>query len=461
MDWYKNHFKIFAITTLTLMALTGGSFYYGQTNFTKMAQTQTIQSGIGTCFSRVTQSFTAMMIGQTTSVYLRPQFMNTTGDCFSEVNKIFKVNLANFDGASKTLNKMISDSHWFHEKLGKLKGLNSSQRNLDLSNSNIIDKYINLEQTKDELAGFLEERYAASKTIAEAATKGALAFFLVMVAVSAYYLVSRVRVLRKLEAVERRAGELRTESEVAEVERLISDALKLTDLAETRQLFLEFRSDLATISTSTPIVIAPEQNVEVATITVESNVSECFSVALAGIQNKAFTHGVIVDFDLDDSLTVLAQRESFEQLIYNVLDFSIDSSTKHNQGRKVTVRTKGLGNTALIKFTINGHCLNSSELDYFARTDLDQSEVGVNLALVKEFITDLNGEISLKNKFKTEGDLVSSEIEITIARGVDTEASVDVDDPITTPSVNEDSSRLVSVVKGKKRDLLRRMGTEA
>ena len=112
---------------------------------------QLANSGLGICFQRVTQSFTALMIRDTASNYITKDFRNITGECFQEVSNSFKSLSANLDNSNlKTLNNLKSDLHWFDKKIDRVNEM-ASQGEIDIYQSNITRKYSELETLKVEL----------------------------------------------------------------------------------------------------------------------------------------------------------------------------------------------------------------------------------------------------------------------------------------------------------------------
>ena len=67
-----------------------GAFYPFNTSVQSHAKLVTVQDGSNICFSRVIQSFTARMIGDTGSAFLTPEFLSLTGECYSDLVENFQ-----------------------------------------------------------------------------------------------------------------------------------------------------------------------------------------------------------------------------------------------------------------------------------------------------------------------------------------------------------------------------------
>ena len=88
--------KKLQLSTKKLMAigfgfvvLATGSFTASRMIQTKISNEAILKEGANTCFNRVSQSFTALMIQDFNSSYLSQSFMDTTGECFSEAKNQF------------------------------------------------------------------------------------------------------------------------------------------------------------------------------------------------------------------------------------------------------------------------------------------------------------------------------------------------------------------------------------
>ena len=153
------------------------------------------------------------------------------------------------------------------------------------------------------------------------------------------------------------------------------------------------------------------------------------------LNNKAFTHGIIFDTDLGEDFNVTGASESIEQLIFTLINQGIDSSLKHNQGRKVSIRSKALGGIAYFKMNVANHLFNPDELEAFNNGDSNALAGNMNLMMINEIANDLNVGISFKNKVNDQ-NFTGSEIEVVFNRVMD--------------EVDTVAAKKVSVFKGTK-----------
>ena len=134
---------------ISLVSILGFSML-GQNFAAKQASLFQVSNGLGVCFQRVNQSFTALMIKDFSSDFMTKDFRATTGDCFSELSSAIAAKSLMTTNIKTKLNNIMSDTHWFGEKLDRVVELSETEQ-LDFSQSNIINKYVEIEQLKNNL----------------------------------------------------------------------------------------------------------------------------------------------------------------------------------------------------------------------------------------------------------------------------------------------------------------------
>src|SRR5690606_5511381 len=134
------------------LLITVGGFWHHQVNQNYLSTIHVMNQGLGTCFGRINQSFTAMMIKDVRSPYLDKGFSQLTNACLEELKTIFKPLENKILKASEVLNKLNSENIWFHEKLGKINKPILLRQGLDTSISTIKERYAYIEELKVFLA---------------------------------------------------------------------------------------------------------------------------------------------------------------------------------------------------------------------------------------------------------------------------------------------------------------------
>ena len=453
-----------------------------------------LNAGLNTCYNRVTQTFTSIMIQQVESSYLTREFTELTSSCFNDVQKQFQQissglmanNLKNINGK---LNQLVSDTHWFHEKVLKVKKM-SADETVNLTNSNVLSKYSSLEEIKDSLQEQIElKRSEVEKRALYFQIFGFICIILSGCLGTIWFMNAHKNSLR-LREVESIAENMLKETNIPsdippeKIDRIMEMAFGAANLPKTLQLvqhyqlrspLLQYRGESfeQDISKDSDHVVS-DQNIRTAQAV--TNLNNAFNAALKGVQSKAFTYGVIVDFDLDDDLMVYGEQEDLQQVIYTLMNYAIDSSMHHNQGRKIIIRSKALGGTIYFKASITNHCFNASELEYLTDNNSQGTDVNINLVMIKELASVNNTEYKVTNKVNSAGELKGSEVEFIFQRAdvlvtceLESLDARDADrleknryvsdfdsDDISELGSEETQKQLSSIIKGSKKEILAR-----
>lgn len=437
--------KLFCAAGVTFL-LAAGSVVYQQSQISKSQNISKLHNGVGTCFTRVSQTFTAAMIGQLSSNYLTKDFRNLSSDCFSEVNKLYREIFGQADKkVTKTLNSLISETHWFSERIEKIQSMQQAgNQDFSFTDSNLASRYSELEGLKSSFQDNLDERMSEANSNVNLANIFAtmmVAFFAAVVGVLGF---RDQKARNKTLQLEKVAGEMlaREEYETYKVDRLIENILNTHEYQKAWQVFQNYHAQMLEKNSQSyddnKVPRLDHVENEVAELTEKVDFNQAFNAAFEQIKLTAFNHGIIVDFDFDQNLLVKADSEALEQVFMTVMSLAIRNSTQHNKGRKITLRSKALGGTAFFKINVANHVFNTNELEFTAE---GSDSLSTDLLILKELVQDLDGSIKLKNKLSQSGDIAGSEIEITLKR-VPSEAQVQ------------------TIVRGKKKDILKSFNSE-
>lgn len=124
--------------------------YSIQENSNQIKRLTNFENGIQTCFTRVNQTYTANLLGDTASNYLTQNFQNLTEECLAEgiltVENSFQNNYA---GTAKLLSNLASNVHWFHEDiLAPIGAKNLAGKG---QTRDVGSRFEKIETTKDEI----------------------------------------------------------------------------------------------------------------------------------------------------------------------------------------------------------------------------------------------------------------------------------------------------------------------
>src|SRR5690606_29699109 len=109
--------KEWAALVLSLGLVVAGVNLLSQSQ--KLQRLSVLEEGMGTCFQRVAQTFTARMIGEERSVYLDKGFTNASEECFGEAVS-WATDATASTGATKVAaltNKLANEVSFFHAKV--------------------------------------------------------------------------------------------------------------------------------------------------------------------------------------------------------------------------------------------------------------------------------------------------------------------------------------------------------
>ena len=444
------------ISAISLTSLFGISLM-NNSIMQKHSLLQQASSGVGVCFQRVTQSFTALMINDLSSNYLSSEFKSMTSECFSELNST----MSSIVGAKSVLNasnNITSDLHWFNSKMDKIVKLNDGQA-IDLSDSNIINKYAELEELKGNIEEGIGKEIASFESIKDLGFVGMILAQLALIASMVSLFFKRKIDAHDFEQLENFSMEAEVSvNQNAKAKRVLEKLFEHIEMPHTEKFVMGYHGAILqeNFDLNDKIIkmntigyegsVEDEVHVDELLSTKESVQSEdttsfndSLNVVLDRIQDKAFTHGVMIDTDLGENFNVISNHEVLDQVLFNTIQFSMESSLNHNQGRKVVVRSKPLGGIAYCKFKILGHSFSDDELAIInGKEPKSADNVNVNLILLKELIHDANATIAVKNT--QQNGIVESEIEMIFERA-------QIQEVKETPKVN--------IVKGSKQDIKR------
>jgi len=461
--------RTLTITAVTCFVMAVGTLVSGQYLLNKTQKVSSLNNGATTCFERVSQSFTSLMIQDFGSGYLTKSFMDTTSDCFSEASKQFSAIYAgSFKAGHKNISKLTSDLHWFNEKTQKLAKM-VQDNGLSLNNSNIINKYTSLEGVKSDFQTSLEMssqetgRWATGWHISS--TVSFAGFFLTLVLFGFKQKESKTIYSK----IENEAALLLENGSIvsARVDRILENVFSNLEMQNTYKLISEYHADLLEkqykafesdaegFDVDGPITVTPDISIEAVADTVKminkkpAQVAD-FQAAINGavekMQDKFFTHGIMLDTNLEDDFNIVGSAEALDQLLFNIISYATDNSLHHNTGRKITLKSKPLGGTAYLKVNIANYFFNANELNYLNGQQTGFDSINMNLLLIKEMLADAGAALAVKNKTNGTGQVESSEMELIFKRA-------EVAEKVTQKDIK--------IMKGTKKEILRAMQANA
>ncbi len=449
--------KVLIVATLGCFIGLTMSFFSLNSSASKLSSLNNLSYGVNTCMARVSQSFSSLALGVTNAQSLSNEFMAKTSDCFEEVYSYYKTKFAKQHPELGTaINSLVSENYWFSEKTKKAIE-NRTVGAIAVTESVFMDKFSKIEKETDAIYtrtdGLSDAIYLKSETATlwiKILAVASLIFSLLLL-LSSYLAGKTKNIIEKAAGVYAKKENL----DDSEISQFIQDSFHKLGLNQSSLLYQRFYAGLIDKKSSLMFKIDNQhiltnkkktKNLDVL------DVNECFNVALEKVKQKAFTHGVIVDFQLDNESFCYGKSDALEQVVFSILNSAIDASLIHNQGRRVLVRGRNLGGVYYLKSTIANYRFENDEISYVDGGPVDDQEIDINLSIMKEMMIMMGGRVNLLNNRSETGEVESGTIELVLNRSEE-KAKTKVVDTKINKEKNNKKPELRSLVKGKKKDL--------
>lgn len=441
--------SIMGVSSISLMGLVSFSHF----NSAKLNSFNTAQSGIGICFQRVTQSFTALMIGDLKSNYISKNFNSMTSECFEDVEQATKGLVESSHIALKTLNSLRSDLHWFDNQVSRILDLKKNQE-LDLSQSNLVSKYQNLEILRTQ---FEEELLTQKKKLQEL---GELAFYASAIAQLLLLLGGISLFLKsKLDSVASRRIESLLQGFEQDIdvdkdkifyalehEKLIPIQLtnyfkeKIDDLenqvhsAEASLLKLAqipsnevYAIDASVVGTGLDTKLDEEKkssnSLKEEQRSEKVDFSKNLNFALKNTLKSAVEKNISLETDIEDEFQVYSQSDALGQFLQSLLNFSISKASEVNSD-SIVLKTKGLGAIASFIIEFDQAVLAQEEIEYINLKS--NTSNNIDLTLIRELTKEANSSVELVQKFNKETGKVTHRLELSFEKVANAEKKINI-----------------------------------
>lgn len=436
--------KIYMACGLSLI-MTLGAFWHQQVNQTQLDRMNILSQGVSTCFNRISQTFTAMMIKDIQSPYLNRGFMGLSDECLNETIKGINPFRQNVGKGYETLNQLISEVHWFHEKVLKIHGPMLSQPNFQTSLSPLVDRYTQMENFKVTLMDEIDATNTQLKEIKitdEYLMGAGLIVFILAISLLSLQEFNRIQVQRELEKDALNYLNAGKANVGAIVDQLVDRALMTQGMPVTAQIFRDYHGELLERMSTKSIVSEPPKSVkeeEVVPEIEEENTSyhkTSLKEVLVSIQNIQAKDAIHMADVRDVVLNV--PYESFEQMMNAAVNQLV---SRRNGNKKVMISNQNHSDKTVVNLFLAENTFSASELEFAGRKNGEALADGLdmNLIILKEMVEETGAQWHIENKTDRSGMITGMNIRFTVNR---------------TP---KDRTKLVSVVRGKKKDLSREL----
>lgn len=462
-----------------------------------------LEGGVGTCFQRVNQTFTAKLINDQSSVYLTQNFQSLTEECMAEGLMSAEELLRKTDGATfKKLSTLASSIHWFHEDI--LSGnSNNALTGKSKEASNPSERFEKIESLKDDV---FEGTDALKSSLNEANSVLKLAFVALMGLFGVSILIELFRQTKRRYTNHIREKEAQAElfdyavlNQVRSID-IIKNSLESNELYYCSKLFNRLidgtvftsnaQKSVPSISSSlistTPLqMLTPKDTDEVAqqkldlvwddptmarsidglntintlveqTLSVQEekrilknnristrsnvvNLESSVEKIFDFVSDRVFKSAITVELNMDSSLNVHFNNEELEQVLFQVFNNALCSLEA-----KASSTSK--------KLTINGLKLGSSVVLDVINTGTKQTESvvdntndeidesNIGLTICEAFMAEHDGKVQFDTIINNQGER-TGEIVKLVFKGAEA-------------NIQPNASRLIDVKVGTKKDIL-------
>lgn len=449
--------------------------YSIQENSGQVKRLTNFESGIQTCFTRVNQTYTANLLGDTTSAYLTQNFQNLTEECLAEgiltVENSFQKELS---GTAKLLSNLASNVHWFHEDILAPNGAKNLAANTGARD--VGARFDKIETTKDEI---LESTNTYKTQITNSQNVQKNFFFisatlLVILMIAEYMGLTRRRLSNNARENEAHA-ELLNDGGGASVKvgEIIRVALEQNNLINCSKLFSNFhayaisekgRNKMSLETLVTPMGVDSKKAAftidkiwEDDSIGVSADNSVAVKLHNINLENmssnvvdllaeKLFSQGVQIDMNIPETLEVRARQEELEQTLFHLFSYAINSTQSSNNGDKnISVYAHKLGDVVAFDLIHSGGGFEEAILKQRVGLGDTGTALDLDLQICQSLLNEVQAKIQLDNKLDQNGDVIGGRVKIIFKAAV------------ATTETNINQGRLVDLKVGSKKEILAAM----
>lgn len=340
---------------------------------------QTVNNGLQTCFSRANQSFISNIFNSSkNSVHLKPEFFSRTEECFGDVLKraepLFALLNREID---PKINALVSEIYWLHKDIKeKSEGDKIKKRFKKIESINV---------------GALQELEKLDIKGMQIIEKKKMWFFL-----SYFGLLLSILIDIMAAGFTQSEVEIKEDKENKKTETITSILSYPVVPAIPRPNFVNnFQSFNTIINLPASVKTEGEDKNPGERALLEdvlAKIIDFLSVPL-------FTKGIKLELEINEDVNVYISPEVLEQSLFSFLNFSINNFQEGSLDRKITLRTKLLGETAIFEIRNNGVVFGESFLKDSNGLYLTSefSKRSLDLKIGTELIREYAGNVYFEN----------------------------------------------------------------
>tara|TARA_R110000868_G_scaffold351700_3_gene612967 strand:- start:4527 stop:5951 length:1425 start_codon:yes stop_codon:yes gene_type:complete len=420
--------KEWGALVLSIGLVAAGIFLLSQSQ--KLQKLAVLEEGLGTCFQRVAQSFTARMIGEERSVYLDKGFTGASEECFGEAAS-WSVQATQMAGATKVaalVNKLANEVSFFHAKI------HGSDASFAKNNEVVQSSHLN---SRFQAMEAVREEALADIAVAKASARGGvlrakIAFYAFAFLCPFAFLMlwwsarEQSRTNRDVE-LEAQESLVSGKATLNATKTLIDRVLSNNDLPRTRDLFdrtyallsLEGKGGLKVRTLTSNDSVSREAQIEQvwqesenedqvaskplpaavkAMIRPEGptcDLEAALSRHVDMMSGSVFTKGIRLDLNIEEgSLRVRGKNEDVEQVLFHAFSDSIRSADEG--AKELSLSMKKLGGIAIVNIDVVGNTFGEEIILEAAKVARAKALSNIDLQICRELVEGI-GKVSFEN----------------------------------------------------------------
>ncbi len=332
---------------------------------------QAVNNGLQTCFSRANQSFISNIFNPTkNSTHLKPEFLSRTEECFGDVLKRAEPLFARLNKEiDPKINALVSEIYWLHKEIKEKSEANKIKKRFKKIEGINVSSLQELEKLDTKGMQIIEKKK--------------MWFFL-----SYLGLLLSIFIDIFAAGIGQSEVEIKEEKETAKTETISSILSYPVIPVVPRPNFVNnFQSFNTIINLPASVKTEGEERDLGERAVLEDVLAKIIDI----LSVPLFTKGIKLELEINEDVNVFISPEVLEQSLFSFLNFSINNFPESNLDRKITLRTKLLGETAIFEIRNNGVLFGESFLkdsnglyltSEFSKRSLD---LKIGTELIREF----------------------------------------------------------------------------
>lgn len=423
--------KILMVCGLGL-ATTLGGFWHHQINQKHLSTIHVVNQGLNTCFGRVNQSFTAMMIKDVKSPYLDQGFAQLSNACMEELKGTFKSLGSKLPKAEETLNKLNAEVTWFHEKLGKIHSPMLLGQGKDTNLAPLQERYSQMETLKVALADELDagmHRLSEIQFSDEVVMGGGLILFMLGLGLMVGQEMRRISLRTQAETMAVNMIKNNQAHVGAMVDSLIMKALLDQGQVVTAQIFKDYHE--AVLEGMTQKVVS---NTEEMLESTPKKIEASEAAEIRSSLREVLSSLKVLNLDFEASEVSETDLKIEQEDCTQIMSVAINKLLERRVGKEnVQIHANVQADRCIVELSLFNAAFNSSELEGMG----DISKLNDPYLMV---LHEMSKGQDMTWKFENAIDEATGKMVMCISLNL---------------PVGGKAKNLVSVVKGKKRDIAR------